>query len=153
MPDLTEHLAQAARNEALSQQLEVQHPDWAVTALFYAAVHYVEAYFFDRHTPPQPQHYPTHHRRNVGVASRLPSVNNEYQALKTRSQDARYDCIHFTTGDVRHCRQAYLVPIKQHVAANLSVPLPIVAAPANIPVGRISAGIRLGRFLRRLVGK
>jgi len=42
------HLAQACHNEALANLLTqtMEYRDWVITAAFYAAVHYAEAFFF-----------------------------------------------------------------------------------------------------------
>lgn len=122
MPDLARHLAQAARNEALSQQLEVGYPEWAITALFYSALHYVEAYFYHHAGGSQPQHYVTHGTRNSGVAQRLGTLHRPYMVLYNRSRDARYDCVQFTTTDVQRLRQNELAQIKQHVLNSLPPP-------------------------------
>ena len=43
MPSRAEHIAKAEANEQVAHLLQAVHPDWAVTALFYAAVHWVDA--------------------------------------------------------------------------------------------------------------
>ena len=122
MPDSAAHIAQAATNEALSQQLETSYPEWAVTALFYAALHYVQAYFFDNAASMQPQHYLTHGRRDQGVAQRLQSLHGGYLTLEDASQDARYECMVFATVDVQELRGDHLVPIKQYILARSHAP-------------------------------
>ena len=47
MPNRSAHLAQAEHNETLYSHLDQSAPtyaDWQVTSLFYAALHYVDAY-------------------------------------------------------------------------------------------------------------
>ena len=45
MPQPTEHIAQAEKNERLYDSLlGTEFNDWAITGLFYAALHYVDAY-------------------------------------------------------------------------------------------------------------
>ncbi len=70
---------------------EPSYPDWAVTATFYAAVHYVNHYFM----------------RTVGVAprdhiarssylnrdSRTRTIAFEYGTLKSKCYQARYYCV------------------------------------------------------------
>ena len=48
MASLQAHLRQAQHNEKLAQQLLVslEYKDWVITITFYAAIHYVEAAFF-----------------------------------------------------------------------------------------------------------
>lgn len=48
MPLKSEHLTKAQANEKFADSLDASvypNADWALTALFYSAVHYVEAYF------------------------------------------------------------------------------------------------------------
>jgi hypothetical protein len=45
MPHKNVHIAQALHNEELAAYLSgTAYPDWIVTSMFYAALHYVEAY-------------------------------------------------------------------------------------------------------------
>lgn len=51
MAEFQVHISQAQHNESLAQYLlsltKVQFHDWAITASFYSAIHYVEARFID----------------------------------------------------------------------------------------------------------
>lgn len=119
MPTADRHLTQAARNESLSLALEAQYSEWAVTALFYAALHYVEAYF-DRHaTSGQPRHHTGHVERTRAVRLRIPTVYRSYRWLMELSRDARYECVMFTPADVRHLRRTYFEPLKADVRQRL----------------------------------
>lgn len=119
MPTREEHLRQASRNEQVSFLLQADHPDWAVTTLFYAALHYVEAYFYTNpgnpNSSPWPQHYASHVERLKGVRERLPGMFTHYELLLTRSIDARYNCQNFTTTHVEQLRRRRLELIKQFV--------------------------------------
>jgi len=59
LPTVTEHLSWAQGNEKfadsfyLDDQIEI---NWAITVLFYSAVHYVDAYLVRRNNK-QPDHY------------------------------------------------------------------------------------------------
>jgi hypothetical protein len=48
MASLQAHLRQAQHNEKLAQELlaSMEYKDWIITITFYAAIHYVEAAFF-----------------------------------------------------------------------------------------------------------
>jgi hypothetical protein len=51
--DANQHIRQAEHNEALADYLlGTPYPDWRCTVLFYAALHYVQAYFSSQ-DPPQ----------------------------------------------------------------------------------------------------
>jgi hypothetical protein len=120
MPTATQHIAQAAHNEALSLAVEADYADWAVTALFYAALHYVEAYFYvhaaRQHAPP---HYTNHSLRGPAVRIRIPRMYRHYQRLFDRSIQARYDCVAFAQSNVQYLRQNDLEPLKQYVQQNM----------------------------------
>lgn len=64
----TEHIAQAEKNERLYETLlGTEFNDWAVTALFYAALHYVDSYVASS-TGARPS---SHRARNYLVDSTL----------------------------------------------------------------------------------
>lgn len=45
MPSKDQHIQQALRNEAISAEIEsLGHHDWAVTPMFYAVLHWTDAY-------------------------------------------------------------------------------------------------------------
>jgi hypothetical protein len=116
VPTATEHLDWAARCEAVSAALESTHPEWAITALFYAALHYVDALFATQQTKRRlPQDYENHSARNTAVRERIRRHWRNYQALYEDSLSARYECHHFTVDDVRISRAEDLEPIKQYV--------------------------------------
>jgi len=50
MADYDIHFAQAEHNEKLSRKLINEPPfhDWSITAAFYAAIHYIECWIFNR---------------------------------------------------------------------------------------------------------
>lgn len=82
------YLEQAQHNrevaEALSDGDSPTSRQWAVTCLFYAAVHYVNAHLGNR---PMPDN---HRERDNYVRCNMQLIHNDYRWLKTKSQDARY---------------------------------------------------------------
>ncbi len=91
MLDPKGHIQQAKHNEALAEFLEgTSYPDWRATALFYAALHYVQAYFLSR-TPPKS--YVRHSDRDTAIEidTHIGSIWNHYRSMKDWSQKARYD--------------------------------------------------------------
>jgi len=122
VPTTTQHLAQAATNERLALAWEATDPEWAVTALFYAALHYVDAFFYlDGQINHTLDGFRSHTERTVEVAHRLTSVFVAYKRLLDRSREARYDCVTFNTGWVQRLRESSLLPIKQHVETELRI--------------------------------
>lgn len=87
MPTKEEHKAKAAHNEQFVSSLSTPYWDWAVTGLFYAAVHYVMAYLATKNIHPV-----LHQVRNSQV-HRDPILNPlyvDYRELQNNSEDARY---------------------------------------------------------------
>jgi hypothetical protein len=73
--------------------------DWAITAVFYIAVHQVERYAYEKAR----QHFRTHFtRQKFMLADRaLQPIWDPYRELKTRSEDARYETKAVRAEDVR----------------------------------------------------
>ena len=82
------HLEQAQHNrdvaEALSEGDSPTSRQWAVTCLFYAAIHYVNAHLGNLPLPDN------HTDRDNYVRGNMPLIHNEYRWLRTKSRDARY---------------------------------------------------------------
>ena len=80
----------------------LQNPfwDWAVTATFYAAVHYVEAYF----AKCKPPIHSTLHKTRDSSIQRDPVLKplySTYRELENQSRNARYEAhIPFTQAEV-----------------------------------------------------
>jgi hypothetical protein len=88
-----DHYAQGQRNEAFYHQIGgsgSSHPEWAMTALFYTAVHEIEAALLKLNAPPSKDHTD----RKAGVRVRLSAAAPEYEQLFRLSMDARYGCVH-----------------------------------------------------------
>lgn len=91
MLDSKGHYQQAQHNEQLSEFLNnTPYADWRATCLFYAALHYVQAYFVSRNPP---QSYVLHSTRDTAVQSdpHIGRIWNDYRSLKDSTRKARYD--------------------------------------------------------------
>lgn len=90
MPSRQEHLRVAHENELLIDQLSLDNPcarGWLSTVAFYAALHYVEAFFSKSGT------HSADHRTRDSNLSRHPetmAIYFEYSELKNLSTRARY---------------------------------------------------------------
>ena len=95
----TEYLQKAAHNLEFAQYVRKNRKDcldWAATSLFYAAVHYVNAYFAKhgtpiprRHTNPDPK---SPGRMNIVQQDpNLSAIYPHYRHLDDESRDARYE--------------------------------------------------------------
>ncbi len=91
------YLEQAKSNEQAARSLEKNHPDWAVTICFYAALHWVEYYACVRGSDIEqeyPGRSPHESRRDFvdDLARKLGNRNlrNVYEDLEIQSRKARY---------------------------------------------------------------
>lgn len=111
-----QHEQQARDNLDLYEQLaeENRHLDWELTSLFYAALHYVDAFLL----PDDPH---SHRRRNQCILARaeLRSVYPSYRLLQDRSRDTRYECFDPTTKQLRWYRTEHFDPIQGRLAVLL----------------------------------
>jgi hypothetical protein len=107
-----QHEQQAADNVGLHELLVAQdrYLDWALTALFYAALHYVDAFLL----PEDPR---THSRRNRLVRGRaeLAPMWPSYRMLMDRSRDTRYECFDPTPEQLRYYRERHFQPLQDHM--------------------------------------
>ncbi len=103
MASLQAHLRQARHNESLARQLlaSLEYKDWIITATFYAAIHYVEAAFFQNpkivHTEiSKPRNYKgSYHdyRTEMILENYSFKVWQSFRKLYEQSRIARY--LHF----------------------------------------------------------
>jgi len=136
MASLQAHLRQAQHNEKLAQELltSMEYKDWIITITFYAAIHYVEAAFFQNpkvvHTETGiTANYPGGYYgyRSDMILQYYPAeVDMSYRKLYQLSRIARYLCFpmekkfleepvqeYFSDGDVEGFFQKDLATIRQ----------------------------------------
>lgn len=114
-----DHLWQADHNEAFySRLLTTKFLDWVVTAIFYSALHYVDAYLAAKQDIHPSRHY---EGRDFWVAteSNLKRIWNQYRWLKDKSEAARYDVKHFTQAEVKGFKENEFEIIKNHISKYL----------------------------------
>lgn len=97
MPAQEEHLAVAKRNEEFAQLLaeKTRYIDWAVTILYYSALHYVDAVLAVS------QIHPANHSDRhtaIGRNDSLKRVYAEYRTLEAASRNARYYAVPIDAG-------------------------------------------------------
>lgn len=87
MPAKDEHLAKAESNARFLSSIVSQRlaPDWAITVLFYRAMHLMEAWFARRDI-----HHMGHIQRNQAVFEELREISGAYGKLYDLSRLARY---------------------------------------------------------------
>lgn len=93
MPSTDEHLKQAKHNEGFVGIFDLEtspYLDWALTSIFYSAIHYVEAALAINGKHPS-----SHSQRNTFIEVYIKNTNvyDHHRDLMEDSRDARYKCI------------------------------------------------------------
>jgi len=100
VPDEAAHTLQASRNEKVYTDIlggqNAKYSEWAITALFYAAVHRVETYLASK------QVHPEGHALRLRALNRVgkQEASNTLQALQRTSEQARYQCARFSSEEI-----------------------------------------------------
>jgi hypothetical protein len=112
MPSEAMHRAAAQRNEDLAARLADDAPEWAVVLAFYAALHWVDAYFAR-----QGQHPRTHIERVRWIQQEgaLLPLYDPYRTLRDRADAARYHLTPFSSGEVRALLTGELYAVRVHI--------------------------------------
>ena len=119
MPTKEEHLKKAHHNEAFIESFEVADTpflDWIVTAAFYAAVHYIEAYLASHDSHSQ------HHRARDSELVRDPGlkqIHSVYRQLKDDSTNARYVDLKFKPEEITDQVFPRLQVIRKHILSQV----------------------------------
>lgn len=105
-------MQKAQESEHLSTHIDLtvpSAPNWAIVMIFYAALHYVEAYFFVIGAG-----YRKHVARDTAIRgdAKIGKIWRDYERLKTASLYARYDSNFFSEAQFRN-----LIPKLEQVKA------------------------------------
>jgi len=129
VPSRQEHIDKARYNGGVARRLEaIPVYDWAVTTMFYSALHLVDAVLAANNIHPT-----THADRNNRI-QRNPALAahwRDYRHLRDRSEDARYRCLPFTAIDVNATRANSYAPIWLSLAPLLGLSTMPEAPPAD----------------------
>ena len=114
MPQRHEHLIRAQENEKLASALRPKFPvcaDWAITILFYAALHYIDAFLAGKNLHPL-----NHDARDKQVEQNgsLTDIYDDYRRLKDLSRAARYEIACYPPEAVEMAN-GRLARIKEHL--------------------------------------
>lgn len=103
MPSEEKHLNQYNKNKALVTSSEFcavkcKHLDWAITIIFYCALHLIEKEFAKSLN----YHSKDHKKRDFAMVKlpKLKPIASEFTTLSIQSRRARYDCIDFKQQDI-----------------------------------------------------
>lgn len=121
MPTRDEHVSQARHNARFYATIDQgQFKDWAVTVLFYVALHYVDALLAQIANI----HPPIHGVRDnwMSKVAELKPIYSHYRALKTASHNSRYiPPTSFTNTYVQQLENTHLAKIKSQIGRYLTV--------------------------------
>ncbi|MYC36576.1 MAG: hypothetical protein F4X66_06640 [Chloroflexi bacterium] len=113
-----DYLALAERNEQFVEaiaSLPQRFPEWEITTLFYAALHYANAFLATR------GHDPGNHARRNELIVNLTNVGQDYHDLYRLSLNARYRGISYTPHRVDEIKSGPFHRVKEEVLALLSM--------------------------------
>jgi hypothetical protein len=117
MPAFNEHAYQAQHNIDFLKQFILKHAnDWAITIMFYSAVHIAEAMickkvFIDNRD--FNAHCSNHGERERVIKELFPEYHFQYTQLSKSAHDGRYKVYRFTEKNVIFHRDKYFIPIIQ----------------------------------------
>lgn len=118
MPGTAQHLEQAQHNERFFSGIDTDtYSDWAVIALFYSALHYVDAYLAKEGIVD-----PGGHDSRDEFVRRYPTTRAiwpQYRRLKSFSMSARYYAARFARGEVKGLERGSFEPIKRQISTAL----------------------------------
>jgi len=100
------HIARAERNYDACLFMRSEYPEWAGVALFYSALHYVDAALADERHLHKDERNPRKHvgfekdarGRNQIVLGEYPGIGVEYMSLYDMSRRSRYDLGRLSVG-------------------------------------------------------
>jgi len=115
VPTKDEHIKKAEDNETFADTIPTATQteiEWTLVVLFYAAVHYVEAYL-EKHWG---MHLRSHTARDqyIGKEANLKKIFSPYSYLKFYGYNARYEVCSFTVTDTQDANKD-LAEIKNHI--------------------------------------
>lgn len=119
MPSENVHRRQAEHNRQFLDWLDVNvtdYLDWAVTGMFYTALHFVEWLLATKGL-----HSDTHDNRHqtMGRVSELKRIWREYQELEFQSRRSRYEGAQFSRDFVKSELKPKLEKIESHIRASV----------------------------------
>ncbi|MGP8244797.1 MAG: hypothetical protein ACLQVN_09800 [Bryobacteraceae bacterium] len=114
MPSRDEHLSKAQKNKEFAKSIKLDNPTsvgWALTSLFYSALHYIEAYNAKYNF-----HCKKHQDLNDNIARNpmLSAISDDYLDLSAFSWNARYQAVKYGTAEFEEALQ-YHAAIERHV--------------------------------------
>jgi len=120
MPDLDDHLAQANHNAQFYHSFDRRgYSDWAAIVLFYAGLHYIDAFLATQHIDPGSHDV---RDRYITRLHELRQISGHYFALKNSSRTARHSPLaRFSMQHLQELDQIHLESIKSGLLPYLPI--------------------------------
>jgi len=117
------HIRKAEHNERFVDLFDIDTTpflDWAITGIFYSAIHYIRA-LAAKHSFINISTYGEMDNlfNRISVFKNNRSAYVDYRQLKDDSRTARYEMIKFSTPEVRSLKNGEFQRIKSFVLANI----------------------------------
>lgn len=121
MPTKDQHNQKAERNENFAKRIaeKTGYYDWAVTVLFYAALHYVDAILAVSRIDP---HKHEERQDSIQKNDTLRRVYGEYRMLEALSRNARYYAVEIDNGDW-HEAEVEFNALRAHLRNRMGLPV------------------------------
>ena len=115
MTTSTQHVQRAKHNQKFCEQFNLDSTeflDWVVTAYFYSALHWVEAYLIFINKRPE-----NHAIRNnaTNTELKLTPISRAYRKLYSYGLNVRYDLVEFTPERIRNEVIPKVLHIRSHI--------------------------------------
>lgn len=102
MPNVADHVINSQSNDRMTGCMSANgFKDWAITTMFYSAVHLVEAVRFAKTRG----HSYAHSDRRRFVKFHMPEISSAFKMLEESSRQARYMCWRFSKRDIKVAAQ------------------------------------------------
>jgi len=116
MPTIKQHKTQSAHNEAFFNDVGDSYQDWALTGLFYSALHLVDAFLCSKNISVE------NHLTRADYMNRikeLKSLYQDYRILYDYSVNARYKMHTFSTENINDTYKNIFQPFKKAISKYL----------------------------------
>jgi hypothetical protein len=117
LPTEAEHFEQFEHNARIAKRMaDSADFDWAVTVLFYAALHLVQVYIVRKGVRVE-NHW--ERDRYILASAELRPILDSYRALRVHSENTRYKCRKFLQSEFDEIRNRNFVGVVEHLRLHL----------------------------------
>ncbi len=116
MPTLKQHLSKSDHNENFFNDVSDSYQDWALTGLFYSALHLVDAFLCSKHISVE------NHLTRMDYMNRIKELRPlyaDYRILYDYSVNARYKMYSFSIKNITDTYKNIFQPFKKAISKHL----------------------------------